>query len=375
MSFRTKPHGQLAKILCVPVFLLLVGVHPAWATAYDVSCSGNDNNTGTSTSRAWATLSRASSGNYAPGDQVLLQDGCVWTAGTFQPTHSGASGSPIVLSNYGTGALPRIIASNAPAIYLLNVSYWTIQNVDLSQIGQTPQGLDSGNQHGKDNDQHADTYMWAVLEVRALQVNNSSCTTTCTVNNVTLQNLIVHDGQWIGIFAEAGYYNSGDNGTGYINNLTINPAEVRGNQAAGIQVEGTFLGQTNFRVGSINVLNISVYVNPRDGIVVSQANGGLSQGNHTYHKGICRNARFANWVWNRQNSTIQFNESDHNMTPLSDLQDTHARDGGGYDLDLGSINSTLQYNWSHDNYGEGVLLLTWPVGFGYKCCTTTNATV
>ena len=32
---------------------------------------------------------------------------------------------------------------------------------------------------------------WAVLEVRALQVNNSSCTTTCTVNNITLRNLIV----------------------------------------------------------------------------------------------------------------------------------------------------------------------------------------
>jgi hypothetical protein len=375
MSCRAKVCGRLAKVLCVPAFLLLAAAHLSWATTYYVSCSGNDNNNCTSISTPWATLSKASSASYAAGDQVLLQDRCVWTTGTFQPASSGVSGNPIVFSNYGSGSLPRIIASNAPAIYLLNVSYWTIQNVDLSQVGQTPQGLDSGNQHGKDNDQHADTYMWGVLEVRALQVNNASCTSTCTVNNITLQNLIVHDGQWIGIFAEAGYYNSRDNGTGYINNLTINQVEVRGNQAAGIQAEGTFLGQTSFTLTNVNVLNSYVYDNAGDGIVISQTSGGLSQGNHTYHNGIVRNARVGNWIWNAQNFTIQLNESDHNMTPLSDLQDTHARDGGGYDLDLGSINSTVQCNWSHHNHGEGVLLLTYPVGFGYKCCTTTNATV
>ena len=186
---------------------------------------------------------------------------------------------------------------------------------------------------------------------------------------------MVHDGQWIGIFAEAGFYNSGDKGTGYINNLTIQNVEVRGNQAAGIAVEGTFLGQNAFRCSNVQVLNSWVYDNGGDGIVILQVNGGVSQGNHTAYNGLVRNARVGNWTWNSQNVNIQFNESDHNKTPLSDLNDTHARDGGGYDLDLGSIDSTVQYNWSHDNYGEGVLLLAWPVGFSYHCCTTINATV
>src|SRR5439155_17335481 len=73
----------------------------AWSTTYHVSCTGNDANNGTSTSTPWATLTRASSQPYAPGDQLQLQDGCVWV-GTFQPTASGSSGNPITFSNYGS---------------------------------------------------------------------------------------------------------------------------------------------------------------------------------------------------------------------------------------------------------------------------------
>jgi hypothetical protein len=324
-------------------------------------------------STPWATLSKASSQAYAAGDQVQLLDGCVWV-GTFQPTTSGATGNRIVLSNYGTGALPRIVGSSAPAIYLLNVSYWTIQNVDLSQKGQTPQTLDSGNQHGKDSDGHSDIHMWAVVEIRAAS-STSTCTTTCTVNNVTVQNTVIHDGQWIGLLAEGGYYNSGDNGTGYLNNLVIQSNEIRGNQAAGVQTQATFLGQTSFNDSNVQFLNNYVHDNAGDGIVFSQTNGALSQGNRTSYNGRVRNARVGNWTWNAKNVNIQFNESDHNMTPLSDLNNTQARDGGGYDMDLGTINSYVQYNYSHDNYGEGTLILTWPVGFGFSCCTSSNVTV
>lgn len=371
--------NQFAKIQLNAIrMFLLVGAltfmtTTASSTTYYVSCTGNDTNNGTSTLTPWATLTKASSQPYAPGDQVDLLDGCVWT-GTFQPTTSGSSGNPITLSNYGSDALPRIVGVSAPAVYFLNLSYWTIQNVDLSQKGQTPQTLDSGNQHGKDSDDHSDLYMWAVLEIRAFS-SSSSCTATCTVNNITIQNTVIHDGQWIGLFAEGGYYNSKDNGTGYINNLVVQNNEIRGNQAAGIQTEATFLGQTNFNDSNVQFLNNYVHDNAGDGIVFSQTNGALSQGNQTSYNGRVRNARVGNWTWNAQNVNIQFNESDHNMTPLSDFGDSHARDGGGYDMDLGTINSYVQYNYSHDNYGEGTLMLTWPVGFGYSCCTSQNITV
>jgi hypothetical protein len=51
------------------------------------------------------------------------------------------------------------------------------------------------------------------------------------------------------------------------------------------------------------------------------------------------------------------------MTPLTNNK---ARDGSGFDLDLGTENGMIQYNWSHDNEGEGFLLMSWPVGYGYS---------
>jgi hypothetical protein len=57
------------------------------------------------------------------------------------------------------------------------------------------------------------------------------------------------------------------------------------------------------------------------------------------------------------------------MTPLNDGR---ARDGAGFDLDLGTENGMIQYNWSHDNEGEGYLLLTWPIGFGYDRGVSRN---
>jgi len=58
------------------------------------------------------------------------------------------------------------------------------------------------------------------------------------------------------------------------------------------------------------------------------------------------------------------------MTPLTDGT---ARDGAGFDLDLGTENGIIQYNWSHDNQGEGYLFVSWPVGYGYSRGVSHNA--
>jgi len=76
----------------------------------------------------------------------------------------------------------------------------------------------------------------------------------------------------------------------------------------------------------------------------------MLDGNECHHNGRIRNARVGCWTWDSENTTIQFNESHHNMTPLTNNK---ARDGSGFDLDLGTENGMIQYNWSHDNEGEG----------------------
>jgi hypothetical protein len=71
------------------------------------SAAGNDGNSGTSATAAWRTLSKASNTTLAPGDHLLLKRGGVWS-GTLTISENGTSTQPIVVSSYGSGALPLI---------------------------------------------------------------------------------------------------------------------------------------------------------------------------------------------------------------------------------------------------------------------------
>jgi hypothetical protein len=53
------------------------------------------------------------------------------------------------------------------------------------------------------------------------------------------------------------------------------------------------------------------------------------------------------WAYNSSNITIQFSESYANLAMY--------QDGDGFDLDVGTTNSVVQYCYSHDNFGAGYL--------------------
>lgn len=79
------------------------------ATNYYIAASGNDANSGTSTSTPWKTLNKLNSffSSLKPGDNVYLNRGDVFY-GSITINKSGASGSPITISAYGSGADPVI---------------------------------------------------------------------------------------------------------------------------------------------------------------------------------------------------------------------------------------------------------------------------
>jgi hypothetical protein len=278
-----------------------------------------------------------------------------------------------VVSAYGTGALPRIIGQDAPALALHDVSGWTIENLDLTQIGQSPQALDPGNKKGKDSDPDADRVMKAVVDIRALGPHGQPmCGSACRDRNITLKDLVVHDGQWDGIYIGAGYQDVAAGVFGFIDGITIQNVEARDNQSSGIAVAGTFTKSVRYEVTNVRVLDSLLFGNGGDGVVLGQVDHGLIQGNRCAYNGSIRNASIGCWSWDSKDITIQFNEADHNMTPLDNAR---TLDGGGFDLDMGSVDSVMQYNWSHDNQGEGYLLESWPIGFGYQCCNSKNVTV
>jgi hypothetical protein len=377
----------LTKLFAVvlPLTLLVVAtggfqaVAPAFATntIYYVDCAaGNDANNGTSTATAWRTIGRAGQPTYGAGDQILLKRGCVWTGvsgtpETFLAKGSGSVASRITLADYGTGDLPKIDAYNAEAVKLENVQNWTVRNLDLTQHDQMPQAMDSNNEHGKDVTQGSDAFMHPILLVRGLGASGvQACGEPCTVRNVTLDTLRVHDGTWNGIYIVGGHYELTDNLYGYIDNVVVQNSELWNNEKAGVEFTDTYTKNITYGATNVQLLDSYLHHNGGDGVMMGPVNHGTIDGNDCSYNGWLRNARLGCWSWDSNDVVSQFNEAYHNM---SAIHDSHTRDGGGFDLDLGTEDSVMQYDWSHDNEGEGYLLMTWPIGFGYNRGTTHNA--
>ncbi len=102
-------------------FTLLI----AGARNYYISASGNDANSGTSSSSPWKSISKVNSASsgMAAGDSILFRRGDVFYGGLII-NKSGSSSSPIVVSAYGTGAKPVISGT-------LSASGWTSAGTNL----------------------------------------------------------------------------------------------------------------------------------------------------------------------------------------------------------------------------------------------------
>jgi hypothetical protein len=88
-----------------------------------------------------------------------------------------------------------------------------------------------------------------------------------------------------------------------------------------------------------------------DGLVLGSVTNGLVDGCIAHHNGGdgTNNAGPVGlWAYNSSNVTIQFSESYANLAMY--------QDGDGFDLDVGTTNSVIQYCYSHDNFGAGYLL-------------------
>ena len=81
------------------------------ASHYFVATWGSDANTGHLSSAPWQTITKVNTLTFNPGDSIFFRSGQSWTATAKQGIYvqsSGTSGSPIVLTSYGSGAKPYI---------------------------------------------------------------------------------------------------------------------------------------------------------------------------------------------------------------------------------------------------------------------------
>jgi hypothetical protein len=296
------------------------------AIDYYVSPSGNDKRAGTS-SAMWKTISRVNQNTYHPGDRILFQGGAQFN-GTlnFSNASAGTAANPIAITSFGVGRATIYGGSNS-AISAYNTAGFSISNLNLTGSGA-----------GVDKQPGISFYADAAGNIQF---------DTVKINQVNVSGFKygISIGSWNGL-------------TGY-KNVSITYVISHDNQEAGIAMYGytstTFVGypHQNVYIGHSTAYNnlgaAGTTSSSGSGIVVGNANGvvierslAYNNGNNNTHNG----GPVGIWTWDCANAVIQFNESHHNHT-------NSQVDGDGFDLDGGSVNCVMQYNYSHDNDGAG----------------------
>lgn len=144
----------MKRILAVLVAAMLwAGVGEG--AVYYIDPAGNDNNAGTASDNAWATVTKVNEATFAAGDSVLFKKGKAWR-GNLNPPSDGTTESSITFGSYGTGSNPIISGTHT-----ITNDYITIQGIKfkgsiswtgtggsasgLSPIGKTRVHLWDGN--------------------------------------------------------------------------------------------------------------------------------------------------------------------------------------------------------------------------------------
>ena len=319
---------------------------PTWKspgkTAYYLDSEhGNDTGDGRSPKTAWRSLAKVNSGEFAPGDKILLRAGGQWR-GILAPGGSGSEKSPITLGRYGSGPKPKINAESKflAALYLHNVEYWMVSGLDISNTGAF--GLPN---------------LAGVL----IQIENFG-----TARKIALKNLDVHDvagsrvkseGGGNGIHCTAG----GEKIKSRFDGLLIENCRLTHTDRNGITLDGYWARQDWFPSLHVVIRGNRLEDIGGDGIVPIACDGALVERNVIVKcRQRCDDSAAGIWPWSCDNTVIQNNE-------VSGMKGTN--DGQGFDSDWNCRNTVFQYNYSHDNEGgfmlvcnDGSVTKPWNIG-------------
>lgn len=311
---------------------------------YFVSPTGNDNNNGLSSAMPWQTISKVSAATFLPGDLILFEGGQIFT-GKLSIKSSGVSGNNIKFASYGSGKA-ILNGGSSSAIYAYNCSYVTIDSFVVT--GNWNATSQSGN----------DSY--GILFYNALPGAvklGDVAVTHCEVKGFYKSGISFL--AWPSDLSQSGY-----------SKITVMGNTVHDNGAAGISTLGPSgtAGSTVYAFPYVYIAYNRVFNNmgvrsnisshSGNGIIIGDASGGVVEHNVAYNNGWYNSAPSggpaAIWCYDSKNIIFQYNEAHHNGTGAG------TPDGDGFDLDGGAVNCTMQYNYSHDNYGAGFLL--WEYG-------------
>lgn len=315
--------AMLAKLLInvcpfriITPLVLILNVCPALGATYYISSTGNDNNTGTSQTAAWATIGKVNSTSFAAGDTVQFEGGKTFKGPLqFSSNDKGTAASRLVITSFGSGRA-TIDGGDLHAIDCNGTDYLTIQNINVKglgiktgqQFGGTGVKIANGNFVIIDNVETSG-FRWAGVEI-----NN------CPDARIT--NVYAHDNGYAGI-----------RGKRNLQRLYIGHCRANNNPG-------------DRDLNDISGSGIEVY-NASDA-TIEYCEAGYNGGDQGGRRG---NGPVGIWIAHSNTTTIQYCIAHHNTNPTGD--------GGGIDLDSESHHNIVQYNYCYENKNYGIQLWQW----------------
>ncbi|MEP6588191.1 MAG: right-handed parallel beta-helix repeat-containing protein [Polaromonas sp.] len=291
------------------------------AETYYVDNAGNDNNSGLSPATAWKTLARVNKGTFGAGANILLAAGQTFTGNIFLYSLKGTAAAPITISSQA-GGIATIISSAATAILIGDSSGVVISNLKLVGSGAS-----------------SSTSMGIFL------YNNQPSGVSQSYQRMS--------GLEISGFQSGIKVYGGDGG---YDDVQITGSKLYDLKQHGIFVLGsakpTLWNNRNVVISDNMVWN--VYGDPANagvtgnGILVAQTDSAVMARNVVHDCGSMGKGNVGLWTYQSNRVRIHHNEVYN--------QKTTTTDGDGLDLDGGVTNSVVEYNYTHDNGGAGILV-------------------
>ena len=311
----------------------------ASATFYVDPSAGSDNNDGMSAGKAFKSLYKVSNKFFQPGDKLLFKSGATFN-GSVVINGFGYDNNLIYIGSYGSGNKPKISARGGSALQV-KASNITIENLEITN----PNGLIG-------------------IEVLAQKTGANK--------NITISGCNIHD-----VNTAQNNFDSYENGgiivaadgieATWFENMIIQNNTIQNVSKVGILMTSQWAyrpgrwGKNNYKSDTDGwypaekpiIRGNNINKTYGDGLFICGARNALIEKNTVQYAFQTKKTGYpcvALWSTNTTNTVIQYNEVAYTSLAPGNS------DGEAFDVDITEVNTTIQYNYSHDNAG-GFLLI------------------
>jgi hypothetical protein len=358
IALPSRPQVLIASLITLVTVRLLV---PAAESAdigrtYHVDPRGSDDDPGTTPDHAWRTIARANRHDFQPGDRLLFAGGTALDGNlVLGPGDGGTAERPVTIGSFG-GRRATIRAGLGTAVLVEDAGGVEVRDLVC-------EGLGASRNHGA-GVAFVNTLPGNVrlnhVRIRNVEARGFGCDISATLGKTGG----FQPPSGCGIFVGGAPLDHSKSGFA---DIRIDNCDLHDNEFYGALVSGSWhQNPTRYANSGLVVADCRFHGNLGDpeyrdnhsgsGILVEDTDGGLVERCTAWENGARCNLGPGGpcgiWTAGSRRITIQNCEAFRNRTGTSP-------DGDGFDLDGGSIECILQYNYSHDNDGAGILVYTY----------------